>query len=230
MTEALVLLGCLTLFAAAGIRLGSMDRAGAIAGWVLGIPIVLAWSWPGFSLLAGFVVAGSAASRCFQPGFRRNGRSSRHAIANIMVASLLSGVACFFGGDLLAAPFAGALAAALADTLSSEVGICSSSPPRLILSGRVVPPGTDGGVTILGTAAGLAGACAIGIAGVGMNLFEYRAGLFVVLAGLTGTLVDSFIGALLEREGCLNNEHVNFLATLAGAAVAGVSLLPTGAP
>ena len=54
-------------------------------------------------------------------------------------------------------------AAVAADTFSSELGILSKSQPRLLTSWnlRKVPPGTNGGVTLLGTMAGFLGAFTI---------------------------------------------------------------------
>src|SRR5438093_5230732 len=46
---------------------------------------------------------------------------------------------------------AGALAAAAADTWATEIGAFSPFAPRLITSGRQVPRGTSGGITVLGS-------------------------------------------------------------------------------
>ena len=55
-----------------------------------------------------------------------------------------------------------------ADTFSSELGILSSSKPRLLTSWnlREVPPGTNGGITPAGTFAGFVGAFIIGVTSV----------------------------------------------------------------
>ena len=60
-----------------------------------------------------------------------------------------------------------------ADTFSSELGILSSSKPRLLtsLNFRQVPPGTNGGVTLAGTLAGFAGALAIALTSVALLPF-----------------------------------------------------------
>jgi len=62
----------------------------------------------------------------------------------------------------LFAAFVGATATVNADTWATELGPLSRCSPRLLTTGRVVPPGTSGGVTMLGTAAALAGAMLIG--------------------------------------------------------------------
>ena len=56
-------------------------------------------------------------------------------------------------------------AAVAADTFSSELGILSKSKPRLVTSWnlRTVPPGTNGGVTLLGLGAGLLGSSIIAV-------------------------------------------------------------------
>lgn len=56
-------------------------------------------------------------------------------------------------------------AAVAADTFSSELGILSTGKPRLLTSWnfREVPPGTNGGVSVLGTLAGFLGALIIAL-------------------------------------------------------------------
>lgn len=100
-------------------------------------------------------------------------------------------------------------AAVAADTFSSELGILSKSPPRLITSPtlRVVPPGTNGGVTLTGLLAGVLGAFLIAVTSVlfvpfcaeSWSLLER--GLFVAavtVCGTLGSLLDSLLGGLLQ--------------------------------
>ncbi|KAK6361959.1 hypothetical protein TWF730_005665 [Orbilia blumenaviensis] len=99
-------------------------------------------------------------------------------------------------------------AAVLSDTLSSELGILSRSPPRLIYNPlKVVPPGTNGGVTFAGFAAGTAGSVIIAIISVlsvpfstenSAIQFKIALGSVVVAAGVIGTVIDSLLGATLQ--------------------------------
>ncbi|KAG5950135.1 hypothetical protein E4U53_005447 [Claviceps sorghi] len=127
---------------------------------------------------------------------------------------------CFsWPGDLLVVGIIAHYAAVAADTFSSELGILSSSQPRLITSPtlRRVPRGTNGGVTLLGLAAGFLGS-AVAVAAAAAFLpvctGETRApgdapawtlsqrGLFLggmVVWGALGSVLDSFLGALFQR-------------------------------
>jgi uncharacterized protein (TIGR00297 family) len=110
-------------------------------------------------------------------------------------------------------------AAVAADTFSSELGILSATKPRLItsLNFRQVPPGTNGGITIMGTVAGFAGALTIALTSAMLLPFcpkgtamgsSFRDGwgwrqkflwiLAVTLWGGCGSLVDSALGGWLQ--------------------------------
>jgi uncharacterized membrane protein len=137
------------------------------------------------------------------------------------------------------------LAAAAADTWATSIGTRSLVLPRLPWSGRSVPVGSNGGMTLLGTAGGAAGALLV--AGIGAIVADMPLLLPVgTLIGFFGMVVDSMLGALFQgrfhcpacdaasewrvhrcgaattQEGgmaWLNNDGVNFIATaLAGCA------------
>jgi uncharacterized membrane protein len=50
----------------------------------------------------------------------------------------------------------------MGDTLASELGILSSSPPILLTTLKTVPPGTNGALSFMGTAASVGGGMAMG--------------------------------------------------------------------
>ncbi|KIW12063.1 hypothetical protein PV08_09337 [Exophiala spinifera] len=107
--------------------------------------------------------------------------------------------------DLILLGIVSNYAATTSDTLSSELGILSRSKPRLITTLRTVPPGTNGGVSVAGLAAGVAGSVAIALTSQLFLTFcsdssLTRPGTFalITLLGTTGTLVDSLLGAILQ--------------------------------
>lgn len=98
-------------------------------------------------------------------------------------------------------------AAVAADTFSSELGILSKSKPRLITAPwRIVPPGTNGGVTAAGLGAGLLGAFLLSVTSTiflpfckDWSLSEKTSyTLAMTVAGFSGTLLDSLLGALFQ--------------------------------
>ncbi|CAE6533712.1 unnamed protein product [Rhizoctonia solani] len=105
----------------------------------------------------------------------------------------------------------GHFACCLGDTMASELGILSTTPPRLITTFAIVPPGTNGAMSRAGTLASLAGGVIMGITMFISLLIESPAcrnevGSLVIsfvlagaCGGLGGSALDSLIGATIQR-------------------------------
>lgn len=117
---------------------------------------------------------------------------------------------CFaFPGDPLVIGIIANYAAAAADTFSSELGILSNDIPRLITAPwRMVPRGTNGGVTLWGLTAGALGSFIVVASALPfLNLChdnwpaEGPLQLAAVLTvwGLGGSVLDSVLGAVFQR-------------------------------
>lgn len=233
-------------------RLRILTVGGSVAQFFLGWVLLSfgGWQWT-FPVLV-FFVSSSAISL-----FRREERSlpesffaktgSRDAwqvFANGGVAGACA-VGWFFSSlDGLYVASLGALAAATADTWATEIGVVSHGKPRLITNFRQVAAGTSGAVSLPGTAAALGGAALLATSGLPWipEIAKTETVLSVAVAGLAGSLVDSFLGAALQaRFRCascgkisersshcsipavriyglsfVNNDAVNLLCTISG--------------
>jgi len=90
----------------------------------------------------------------------------------------------------------------------------------MITNWQTVPAGTSGGVSGIGTAAGLAAAVVVSLSANWFGLLPRRWVGTSVLAAALGMITDSLLGATMEKKKLLNNNWVNFLSTLLAAAVA----------
>jgi uncharacterized protein (TIGR00297 family) len=217
--------------------LKAASTSGAICGFWLGTAIYLGYGYKSFILLFAFVLLGSAATRLGLAkkaargvAERRSGaRSWREALANLLVAACFAilVITTHHEPAFLIALVA-ALAEAAGDTVSSEIGQWVSDRAYLITTFKPVRAGEDGGVSLAGTVAGLAVSAAIVGLGLGLGLCgPYRfAGPAIALgAAVAGNLLDSFLGATLERRGLVTNGMVNFAGTgVAGGLALGLAL------
>ena len=192
------------------------------------------WSWVHgglMPLLAVFLLTyaatkvGRAKKERLGTGESKRGRNAAQVAANLGAASLVSllSVSSHFNTNYFANLVAiAALAEAAADTVSSEVGQVFGGTPRLLTTFRCVPAGTDGGMTLAGTFAGLFAAAIVILIG-SWTIFEkwayshawsWEITLSVFIGAGLGLQFDSLLGALFERRGWLNNDAVNFLSTI----------------
>jgi uncharacterized protein (TIGR00297 family) len=214
--------------AAASVYWKKLTPAAALLGGVLCCAIYVGAGYTGLAMVAFFFLLGTAAttwrkqekhflpSQAAESGIRHSGQ----VLANGGVAAIcgLFMVAWPAQKELFEIMMASALASATADTLSSELGIVFGKKSYNILSWKPDQRGMDGVVSLEGFLIGLVGAGFIACVYALGNAWSYRL-LIITLAGVAGNLVDSVLGASLERRGMLNNDSVNFLNTLAGALV-----------
>jgi uncharacterized protein (TIGR00297 family) len=148
---------------------------------------------------------------------RREGRSASQVLANTGMAA--ASALCYSGlhAPLMLLGMAAALAVAAADTVSSECGQALSREARLITTLERVPAGTDGGVTLGGTAAGAVAAGLVSLVGMWAGLLSGTWVWIAIAAGFFGTVLDSLLGALFERRGWIGNDSVNFISTVVAA-------------
>jgi uncharacterized protein (TIGR00297 family) len=241
---------------------GSLSASGAMGAVLIGGVTFGLGGWTCGLLLVLFFITSSALSRfreadkrkpaeAFEKGSRRDlGQVLANGGAPAALA-LASGLVTWEGW---LAMFIGALAAATADTWATELGMLSRARPRLITTGEVVPVGTSGGISVRGTLAAVAGGATIGLAAglLPRGLPWWTALPLGLVSGLAGSVIDSLLGASLQRQGycpscqaatearihycgaateltrgCawFGNDVVNFLASLAGGLIALVSWL-----
>jgi uncharacterized protein (TIGR00297 family) len=85
---------------------------------------------------------------------------------------------------------------------------------------RRVAPGTSGAVSVEGTLAGIVGAALLTGAAIALGLMPPRASGGVIVAATAAAFVESVLGATVEARGWIDNDALNFINALIGAALA----------
>ncbi|MGB7969993.1 MAG: TIGR00297 family protein [Methanobacterium sp.] len=195
----------------------ALDLFGSIFMIIMGIVIIFTVGIHWLILIFIFLILGLVSTKYKHQykkdiGVYEGTRTIKNVISNGIVPLIMAAFGNYGG-------FIGSIATATADTLASEIGV--TVQPRLITTFKKVPPGTDGGISVLGTVAGIIGAGIIGVAAylLGISHDPFLTLKISIIAGTVGCFVDSILGAVLERRNYISNEYVNLIATITGAAI-----------
>jgi len=189
------------LIAFAAYRARALDGSGALAAFFIGTATFGGLDLAGASILLAFFISSIALSRAGKTLKRERlrdigktgARDAAQVIANGGVAALCALLA-LRGDTRYAVAFAGAFAAATADTWGTEIGALLGATPRSILTWRPMAIGLSGGVTLAGTLAEFAGALFIGLIAIHFDFPFWP----IVAGGIAGAFVDSLLGASVQ--------------------------------
>lgn len=211
------------------LSLKMVNRSGALAGFLLGVAVYLGWGYKSFLLMITFFLIGSVATRLGYAGKAKRGiaekrggaRSWREAAANCLAGAFFSllVITTHHERAFLIALIA-SFAEATGDTLSSEIGQWIAGRTFLITTLKPVPVGENGGVSVGGSLVGVLASALIAALGLSLGLCGKGGAAIAFAAAVSGNLLDSVLGATIERRGLVTNGVVNFVGTAFAGALA----------
>jgi uncharacterized protein (TIGR00297 family) len=214
------------------VKLRKLTRSGGVMAAGVALLVAAGSGYGGLLLLGAFFVLGVTATghqrhRKVLPGEQHpEQRTAAQVFANGGMAAIMALLAIINPDceDMYLTMLAASLAAATADTLSSELGMVYGRNFYNILTFKKEAKGLDGVISLEGTLLGAAGAGILALLyGICFGMDETV--WFVGVAGIAGNLADSLLGATLERKHLIGNDMVNFGNTLFAALVAMVLYL-----
>lgn len=204
-----VAIGLATVMAAAAWSKGSLRPSGAIAATVVGsIALRAGATWGGFLIVwFAWVTVGSRLGRARKAartaGIVEKGgqRDATQVMANggiFAVAATLTLLRCDLAAEAALWGTA-ALIAAGADTMATEIGTWIGGVPRSVRTGRPVPTGTSGAVSVAGSVSLVGSALGLTAVAVGFGLVPAPRWWIVAVAAVFGAVVDTVAGALVQQ-------------------------------
>jgi len=191
----------------------AIDALGAAAGGVISLAAFLAGGFAWLLVIVAFFAISSILTK-FRYDYKKQlgsaqekggMRSWPNTLANGLVAGIAALAEIVTHQDVFIVGFLGAIAAAMSDTVATEIGLLSKSKPRLIVNlKKFVEPGTSGGVTLMGELACLTSALVItaigNILGILSGSFHTlsAAALSVILGAIIATNFDSLLGGTIQ--------------------------------
>jgi len=192
----------------------ALDLSGAIAGFLVGTFVFGLGGWVFAIPMLLFFIGSSLLSKLPQKSAQLAAeiiaKSCRRDAAQVLANGLLPALMVIAGLLIKNEPafllYLGGLAAATADTWATEIGLRFGKHPRSILTGKLVAPGTSGGVTLAGVLGAIWGAALVAVAGyLSYRFFEkveirWLPFIGVTIAGVIAQFIDSLLGATLQRQ------------------------------
>lgn len=193
---------------------GALNLSGAIAALAVGMTVLVLGGWDWFYIMLSFLLIsiiatffkGDIKKRVNREKFEKSGgRDWKQVLANSFFPLVFSLFNYFAPSNLWFFAFLGAMATAAADTWSTELGVLSPEKAISIKTMKKVETGESGGISFLGTTAGIIAASLIGSTAVLLRLINSKIVVFnafilavAIFSGLLGDLVDSYIGATVQ--------------------------------
>lgn len=186
----------------------ALTKTALILAWCFSVIIVLCGSWPAFLVLAATFIFTIAAGKISGKG-RESIEKQLHAktgcrdavqiVCNVFIGTLMLFIGALSQRPAFPVAFAGAMAASLADSMASELGVLSKHVPRDILSLKPIEKGMSGGVTLFGFLSSFLGAFLIALIFVITNRdYSTPTLIDVTLAGFFAALCDSILGSAFQ--------------------------------
>ncbi len=172
-----------------------LDQTGSLAAlWIAAI-LWMSGGWKALSAPVFLLVVGSITGKLIRPNHASEKRSAQQVFSNGLlgvVLYMLYGMTGQFHWLLLAW---GSFAISVCDTISSEVGVAVGGRTYNAVTLRSMQPGLSGGISLAGTAGGLAALLLLVLfLGVILPVSPIQL-LWVLSTGLIGMLVDSILGS-----------------------------------
>ena len=212
-------------------RVPLMTKGGWISAGVLGSILWGCLSWQGWSSVVIYLLLGSLVTKIGykfknEKGIaeKRGGKRGPENVWGSAATGLFFAIMVklnFTNLVFYKIGFAASFAAKLADTFGSEIGKRFGGNTYLITSLRKVDRGTEGGISLEGTAASALGAIFMSLIMFILNIISTKYQfLIVVISGFFATISESFIGAKFQDKYKLSNELVNSIQTSISSIIA----------
>lgn len=218
-----------------GLKLKAFSVHGAVAGAVVGGLIIIGGGWLYFVMLFLFLglsyISTLAGFERKQMKSLQEGIKGERGASNVLAAGILPAAISLLTfwnihQNLIFFVYIVALGTILSDTAASEIGSLDENA-YLILTMKQVEPGTNGGISILGTTVSLIFPILFSL--IGFLIYGITVSISIstlirlsIISGIiafAGSLFDSVLGETLENRGILGKYSVNFLAASLGVAL-----------
>jgi uncharacterized protein (TIGR00297 family) len=223
-----------TMMALRAVQKKSLSPSGALVGWVCGVLIVASTGYRGLLLFYFYQIGSWCTKYNLHVKSQHDGtlvQNANRGIVQVLCVSFIATMLSLYHAMVLGMeqpivyhvyPHHTSItlaiiahhATGLADTMASELGILvdkRQTTTFLITTGKAVPPGTNGGITIMGCIWSCIGGLLIGILTILTDCFLSSAHvssmvpnyaipviLYSTIIGLIGSLLDSLIGATCQ--------------------------------